>query len=57
MAYSSMRKREVGHTGPVNRALQPLEVHFPTSLSYPYTFTAIVANMAHGEEGEGGFSL
>jgi len=52
-----MRKKEVGHSGPVNRALQPLEVHFPPALSYPYTFTAIVANTEHGEDGEGGFSL
>jgi len=33
------------------------EVDFPTSLSYPYTFSMIVANMKHGEEGEGNYSV
>jgi hypothetical protein len=34
-----------------------MEVDFEQSLRYPYTFTAVVANMNHGEEGEGNYSL
>ena len=36
---------------------QAAELNFPSNLSYPYTFSCVVANMKHGEEGHGGFSL
>jgi len=34
-----------------------MDVEFEQNLRYPYTFSAICANMKHGAEGEGGFSL
>mgnify|MGYP002630338793 CR=1 FL=1 len=43
--------------GPRAHPLQPIEVEFPAKLSYPYTFTAVVANMKTGEEGHGNFSI
>jgi hypothetical protein len=38
-------------------ALQTVEVEFPGDLSYPYTFSILVANMNHGSEGEGDYSV
>jgi hypothetical protein len=48
---------QVCSIGPRNHPLQSSEVEFPASLSYPYVFSACVANMNHGAAGEGHFSL
>lgn len=34
-----------------------MEVKFDQDLRYPYTFSAVCANMNHGAEGEGTYSL
>ena len=43
--------------GPNSFPIQAKEITFPSNLSYPYTFSFIVANMNHGPEGEGKFSV
>ena len=43
--------------GPTNHPIQSGEVEFGDHLSYPYTFSAICANMNHGAEGRGNFSV
>ena len=43
--------------GPKNAAVNSAEFEFPTSLSYPYKFTAVVSNKFKGEKGHGGFSI
>lgn len=34
-----------------------MEVEFENNLRYPYTFSAICANMNHGTDGEGNYSM
>ena len=51
------KKVQLGSSGPVNAAVQSIELDFPSELSYPYTFSILVANMNTGAEGEGGFMV
>jgi hypothetical protein len=38
---------------PINLNIITSECHFDSSISYPYTFTLLVANTEHGAPGEG----
>jgi len=51
------KQKSLGIAGPSNVALQTVEVYFPESLSYPYTFSVVCANMAHGTQGEGSYAV
>lgn len=51
------KKKTLGTCGPTPYVLQYMEVDFEQNLRYPYTFSAICANMNKGEEGEGNFSV
>lgn len=42
---------------PINLVTVTSECQFDTSVSYPYTFSLLVANAAHGPEGEGSFEV
>jgi hypothetical protein len=42
---------------PTNLAMVSSEVHFDKSVSYPYSFTLLVANTNHGAPGEGQFQV
>ena len=42
---------------PINLVEVTSECQFDTNVSYPYTFSLLVANAAHGPEGEGTFDL
>jgi hypothetical protein len=42
---------------PINLNIVTQECDFDRTVSYPYTFTILVANTKHGEEGTGEFSL
>ena len=57
---SNMRDKSIKKLAMIRPAAvvtQAAELSFPNELSYPYTFSCVVANMKHGEEGHGGFSL
>ena len=49
--------REIATLGPARLPAQAVAVEFTADLKYPYTFTTVVANMVHGREGEGNFSI
>lgn len=51
------RKQQLCSMGPRNHPLQSKEIAFPDDLSYPYTFSVLVANMKNGQEGFGNFSV
>jgi len=51
------KAKTIGSTGPVNSATQSVKVSVPDNLSFPYTITCLIANMAGGEEGEGNYNL
>jgi len=51
------KKLSLGTCGPTPLVLQAMDVEFAQNLRYPYTFTAVAANMLGGAEGEGGFSV
>ena len=40
---------------PTNLNIVTAECDFDKSVSYPYKFTLMIANAAHGEEGEGDY--
>ena len=42
---------------PAAYTVRSTEVTFPSDLIYPYTFSFVVANMKHGEEGHGHYSI
>ena len=51
------KSKRITVMGPRNMALQSTEIEFPSDLKYPYTFSALIANMKSGEEGYGNFQL
>ncbi len=42
---------------PTNLNVITAECDFDKSVSYPYKFTLMVANLEHGQPGEGGFEI
>lgn len=42
---------------PTNLMIVSAECDFDKTVSYPYTFTILIANMEHGAKGEGSFDL
>lgn len=42
---------------PINLVEITAECQFDNNISYPYTFSLLVANAAHGPEGEGSFEV
>lgn len=51
------KKASLGTCGPTPYVLQYMEVDFEQNLRYPYTFSAVCANMNHGADGEGSYSM
>ena len=58
---SSLRKgggvKQIVLLQPAAYVVRSSELTFPTDLRYPYTFSFVVANMKHGEEGHGHYSI
>ena len=42
---------------PINLNMVSTECEFDKKITYPYTFSLLVANTGHGKEGEGTFSV